>query len=106
MYVKDVGKLIKNRDFHNRCGLVALEITKRDKCLYSPIKQMNIDVDGNVLFCCHDYLAKHVFGNVCNKDLYKIWNSKKYIKFRESIDNGRLPYKMCKICTGKEKTMI
>jgi len=104
VYVKDVKLMIDKRLFHNRGGLVKnIKTKKYSRCPYNATDQMNINVDGDVLFCCHDYLAKHKFGNVFNEDLYKIWNSKKYIRFRNLIENGKLPYKMCKICTGNFK---
>lgn len=103
IYFNNIRLLINNKCFHNRCGLVDIATKQYERCPYAPIRQMNIDVNGNVLFCCHDYLAKHTFGNVSNEDLYEIWNNKKYVQFRNAINNGNLPYKMCKICTGKAK---
>jgi len=99
-YFQDVKISINDKLFHNRGGLVNIKTKKYKKCPYTPIDQININVDGEVLFCCHDYLAKHTFGNVSNEDLYNIWNSKKYVNFRRLIEDGKFPYKMCKICTG------
>ncbi len=48
-------------------------------------------------------IAKYSFGNVFEKSLFSIWNSKKYQQFRQDIRNGKIPL-LCAECQwfGKE----
>jgi radical SAM protein with 4Fe4S-binding SPASM domain len=41
------------------------------------------DVEGNIIPCCFLRDKKFYFGNIFSSDLYSIWNSEKYKKFRK-----------------------
>jgi len=59
-----------------------------------------INWDGSVVPCCRDTNGKHIFGNVFEKPLTEIWNSKEVKSFRRKIvtDQGRVD--ICKLCSG------
>jgi radical SAM protein with 4Fe4S-binding SPASM domain len=58
-----------------------------------------IETDGEVKPCC---LSKTSIGNVNNKSLKDIWNSKLYIDIRKKMLNGEKP-EGCTECFDKEK---
>lgn len=72
--------------FFNRGGLVNQKPStgKRPKgnCNYI-FSKMCINYLGDVILCCADYQYKVVYGNVSRHSLVDIWNSEKYIKYRE-----------------------
>ena len=59
----------------NRGGLLALARTRRFSFCAYPAYEAVIDIHGNVLICCNDYHAAHVFGNVRAHPLLAIWES-------------------------------
>ncbi|MFW6008171.1 MAG: SPASM domain-containing protein [archaeon] len=72
-----------------------------------PINYLTINHKGEVLLCCNDYNSNHVFGNINETKITKIWDSKEYSKIRKEIFKGNIKFKMCKSCSkqGKEKTI-
>jgi radical SAM protein with 4Fe4S-binding SPASM domain len=66
-------------------------------CLW-PWKGIYITWDGYVKPCCsRPYFINFDFGNIIELDFEKIWNSEKYIKFREMLKSKNVPL-MCKGC--------
>jgi MoaA/NifB/PqqE/SkfB family radical SAM enzyme len=67
-------------EFKNHCDMI------------EDIKMITINSDGNVVPCCKDYFSKHIFGNVFEQSVSKVWNSKKFRDFRKKskIDKVRL----------------
>ncbi len=76
----------------------------------SLIKTPTIDWKGNVHPCSPLYYGRPFyylgekefhpeiyFGNINDKDMIEIWNSRKYRKFRDNVTNGRFPI-YCKKC--------
>jgi radical SAM protein with 4Fe4S-binding SPASM domain len=47
----------------------------------------NILYNGDVIMCCNDYSKRVILGNVKNKTIKDIWNSKKYNSIREAVSN-------------------
>ena len=43
---------------------------------------------GEVVVCCYDLEGKHVVGNLKEKSLIEVWNSKKYKTMRKRINNA------------------
>ncbi|MFC1538271.1 radical SAM/SPASM domain-containing protein [Candidatus Latescibacterota bacterium] len=70
----------------------------RDRCLrvyYS----LQIDWQGNVLPCCFDKNSENITGNVFNESLSDMWNSEKYLSFRNTLNHKGRVLSMCKDCT-------
>ena len=65
-----------------------------------PTSQMVINWKGNVLLCCNDYYEEYVLGNIKDASLLKIWNSKKFQKYRRILSKkgGRTKIALCKRC--------
>jgi radical SAM protein with 4Fe4S-binding SPASM domain len=70
---------------HNYCDLVDYTITVR--------------WNGDVVSCCYDLTSRYVMGNILQDSLESIWNGKRYIGLRRSID-GR---KFIPLCAGCNK---
>ncbi|MFC1885102.1 radical SAM/SPASM domain-containing protein, partial [Thermodesulfobacteriota bacterium] len=88
----------RKKHIFNRCGLV--EVT--NEALYTtctwPCHNIVIDYAGNVLVCCHDYLAEVIVGNVGSQSLIDIWNSPGYQNIRRDIRQGKFNLSICKKC--------
>ena len=68
----------------NECDLVDVTVTVR--------------WNGDVVSCCYDLTSKYVLGNILNEPLADIWNGKKYLGLRRSIDTRRF-VPLCANCS-------
>lgn len=84
----------------NRGGLVDLGTrgTKAAACDL-PSRKTGIDVEGNVLICCHDYLGTAIMGNVRERRLLEVWKDPRYRKLRRDIGKGRYELELCRKCS-------
>lgn len=63
---------------------------------------MVISVKGNVIACYEDYFQAHVMGNISEQNIFDIWNSEKYIYFRNELKEGnRHKFEACKKCNNQ-----
>jgi len=69
----------------------------KDYCCL-PFTDININPYGNMLICCCDATEKTNMGNVMDKDLFELFNDKKYIELRKNMINGRNKNEFCKYC--------
>jgi len=66
----------------------------------SPLRYLTIDSGGNVIICCHDFLKKHIFGNVKDETLAQIIRKEETIRAFEELSAGkREGYFLCARCT-------
>jgi radical SAM protein with 4Fe4S-binding SPASM domain len=89
---------------NNRGGAVKVQQIERKEPCYEPKYFVGIDYTGDVTPCCnirHDVLIHKPFilGNLKNKSLKKIFESKKANKFREDVANMKFP----DICRHRNK---
>jgi radical SAM protein with 4Fe4S-binding SPASM domain len=56
--------------------------------------------DGKVVPCCFDKDALHSMGDLNASSFRTIWNSKEYMKFRDSVLSGRKEIGICRNCTS------
>jgi len=84
-----------SNDLNNRGGLVKVKGKKTERC---NIRQVIINHEGNFLLCCHDYFAKYPLGNINDKDIMEIWNSKNFKSMRQRLRKGIFEFDMCKKC--------
>ncbi len=61
------------------------------------LESMVVNWDGTVVPCCWDYKGEHLLGNIRNNDLYEVWNSNRFKKFRENIKRRELD--ICSDCS-------
>lgn len=114
--IKDLFEFIKKRSnkkakvwyeladlgvpLYNRGGLIKPPIpdyNPRCLCINNPLV---IDYDGNVILCCNDYLSSIKFGNLRNKSLLDIWNSRQFKEIRKQLKRREFNLDICKKCVG------
>lgn len=101
------------RSYGIEIHLPFLKMYKYDKCI---LRYVIIDADGEVSPCsCASYkreyyylrkrliLPKISFGNINNTDLFKIWDSADYKKFRKDVSTGIFP-EFCRYCLFNSRT--
>ncbi len=108
---KDQKNKVKYRDYSeinltNRGGILKNIESKVDttflKCLI-PSKMLTITIQGNVIPCFEDFFQYNQMGNINQLHLRDIWESEKYLKFREELNQGlRHLYKACDGCNRLE----
>lgn len=91
----------KRIEFENRGGMVLNRINENvhHACL-RPSCMMVIDWKGNVLLCCVDYYAQHVFGDVATNHLLQIWNNGEFQRMKQILQKpgGRQKIDICVKC--------
>ena len=89
------GDMIKN----NRAGALS---TKNkvpfNKPCYYPFYMLYLDWDGDILFCCHNYLKKGVLGNIKNDTIISVWNGDKITKMRNNFLQDNRLHSPCNKC--------
>lgn len=76
--------------YYNRAGLISEDhpgSTKHGACPYV-LHKMAINYVGDVILCCSDYFYQVVFGNVMKQGLWDIWNSERYVYYRQMHKAG------------------
>lgn len=77
-----------------------MDLPASEPCLI-PHCVLIITVLGNVVPCYEDYFQKNVMGNVNDQDIIEIWNSPRYVKFRQDLKKGeRSRYEACRDCNN------
>lgn len=92
--------------YTNRGGLVKYGKELSEEILsrpcYIPCASIVITIEGNVLACYEDYHQKNIMGNIHEQSLAEIWNSEKYISFREDLKKGhRRNHEVCSTCNNR-----
>lgn len=68
-----------------------------------PSFMLTISVKGNIIPCFEDFYQYNSMGNVLEKNLIDIWNSEKYLNFREKLKLGlRHQFLACNNCNRRE----
>ena len=92
----------------NRAGTVKtgnqikLSELKDKKCFYSAY-HAQIDWNGDMFLCPHDWQRRNPVGNLMQKDFFEIWNGNIITKYRKMLFEGKrdkLPCSKCN-CDGK-----
>jgi radical SAM protein with 4Fe4S-binding SPASM domain len=82
----------------NRGGTLSTEVNK--SVCYYPFYMLQVDWNGDVYRCCHDWNRRDKLGNVSFSEIHDIWNSVKLDRVRSMlIDKGRTeePCKNCNV---------
>ena len=92
----------------NRAGTVkngnqlAIKDLTNKKCFY-PAYHTQIDWNGDIFLCPHDWQRRNPVGNVMQNDFFEIWKGNMHTKYRKMLFEGRrdkLPCSKCN-CDGK-----
>ncbi len=84
----------------NRAGTAPNKKRKRDihwECIM-PYTDITIFPNGILGLCCNDALEKTNFGDLNNKNIWDIWESKQYDNLRQVIGKDRNNYYFCRGC--------
>ena len=96
-------KFTEDTPLYNRAGMIEHKtIIPEAPCSY-PLSPIVVDHKGNVVLCCNDYFAAHVYGNVNKERLVDIWNKPNYKQLRVEIQKQIFKLPICKKCVGIEK---
>ncbi len=95
----------KDLSLTNRGGSLNLKVSNLKPPLslpcFIPQCALVITVKGNVVPCYEDYFQKHTMGNIKTSHIIEIWNSKKFVDFRENLQLGlRDKWDVCKDCNN------
>jgi uncharacterized Fe-S cluster-containing radical SAM superfamily protein len=67
---------------------------------YRALSQIYIAYNGDMHMCCMDAFGRIVFGNVGSQTIREVYNSEKYVEFREAhAENRALDVPECEGCT-------
>ena len=61
-----------------------------------PYSWSQVDPEGNVYPCCQ-ISRRYSVGNLNDQNFKEIWNSEKFVEFREGLTNGK-PNRWCEVC--------
>lgn len=100
----NTGENVLERLYHDNENYVVEDIMNnhlfkgRKACRY-PFTHMTVRSDGGVVVCCSDWMQKTKIGNVYDKSLAEIWNSKEMYDFRcMMLKTKGLGNEICKNC--------
>ncbi len=68
------------------------------KACYYPFHFLKIDLNGDVLFCPHNWRKMGIVGNVLHEPIDQIWNGEKLEAIRKSLCTGRRNLPSCREC--------
>lgn len=64
------------------------------------LQQLSVLWDGKVTMCCFDPLNTFPLGDLSKQTIKEVYNSEKYVTFREDHNEGRASkYELCRKCT-------
>lgn len=64
--------------------------------------QLTIAFNGDVLFCCSNFDANPVFGNIMDRSISEIWEDTNFKTERDNTRRGIFSLPACRVCMGKE----
>ncbi|PIP72106.1 MAG: hypothetical protein COW89_08235, partial [Nitrospinae bacterium CG22_combo_CG10-13_8_21_14_all_47_10] len=73
-----------------------IEEKEDDRGCHMPYTWTQVDPEGNVYPCCQ-ISRRYPVGNLNEQDFEGIWDSERYVEFREGLTNGK-PNRWCEVC--------
>lgn len=67
------------------------------KCFY-PAYHVQIDWNGDMYICPHDWQRRNPMGNVMQTDFFEVWNGKLHNKYRKMLFDGKRDELPCSKC--------
>lgn len=100
VFINYRGKLVET-SLGNRGGLINTpNAAPSQKICRTPSRRIVINYKGDVLLCCDDYFGKHVYGNIAEENVIKIWKKPSFRKIRKELLYGIWNLEMCRLCKG------
>ena len=87
----------------NRAGTVTsgkqsdIDLSANKKCYY-PAYHAQIDWNGDMYLCPHDWQRRNPVGNLMQKSFLEIWNSNVYRRYRKMLFEGERKKSPCSEC--------
>jgi len=81
---------------HPEAPLIEENNSEEKKGCHMPYTWAQVDPEGNVYPCCQ-ISRRYSVGNLNDQDFEGIWNSEKFVEFREGLTNGK-PNRWCAVC--------
>jgi hypothetical protein len=82
---------------YDRVGAVAPAGNAYAPCS-SPLRLLDIDVDGHVVLCCYDWKSRHTFGNIAQAGLDEILRLSAMFDDYVSLMSGVRERDICRAC--------
>jgi len=89
----------KLKFMYNRAFMNLGKGLKDRNCAENALHKIGIHWNGDIIFCCNDYLVSEKLGNINDKKLIDIWKSTRYREIRKDIKRGLFKLDVCKRCT-------
>lgn len=86
----------------NRGGMVRPKLIDYAPDCLRESNPLCIDFSGNVVLCCHDYLATVKFGNLEKEKIMDIWKKKSYKMLRKELKKRIYRLAICRKCVGQD----
>ncbi|MFF8500176.1 radical SAM/SPASM domain-containing protein [Streptomyces anulatus] len=81
----------------NRAGLIPLEVKQRKACGVV-MNELHVNVHGELILCCEDYLARKVFGNMADSSIEEAWSSPERLAVHRGNIRGEFALPQCRTC--------
>ena len=78
-------------------GIVPLKEPLKRPCFY-PFYQVLVDYDGAVLLCPHDWRKKLIVGNLNDRTIHDLWDSRVMRRLRKNLANSDRNFAPCNEC--------
>jgi radical SAM protein with 4Fe4S-binding SPASM domain len=67
---------------------------------------MTVQMNGDVVPCCHDPRGLNVMGNLLEQNLDEIWNGSRFVAFREQLHKDQGSVSICRLCSSYPASTI
>lgn len=95
---KEFSDYITNRAGTVKCGNQKDEKEFRDKKCFYPAYHAQIDWNGDMYLCPHDWQRRNPVGNLMQKSFFDIWSGSTISKYRKMLFSGKRDKKPCLNC--------
>lgn len=89
--------LVDSNQYRDQNELGIGKLPLHEKCYY-PFYMILVDYTGNVMLCPHDWSRRLSFGNVQEKSILEIWESKALNIIRSNLSNNNRNFFPCSKC--------
>ena len=81
----------------NRGNILSPGYCKIERCII-PSNNVAVNAEGKFLACCNDFFGESDFGDLRDKSVSEIWNSREYQEFRKDARKDKFSLDICKRC--------
>lgn len=94
------GDIVVERNWAGANRLIETEVLDPNSTCGRALEQISVLWDGEVTMCCFDPQNTFNLGNLERQSIKEIYNSEKYVKFRQAhYENRAAEYSLCANCT-------